>query len=123
VSGRLVRRLGAWAAAAALTGACLPGEAAAQRRAPAPAAVAPPAPTPQLVTVRAREPLRFDAQVVVPQYYDPSFWPAVLAGLEVAPPAQPALRPAPAAAPALPGAPAARARPAKRVRPARRAPR
>jgi hypothetical protein len=35
--------------------------------------------------VRPREPLRFDAQFVVPAFYDRSFWPSSLAGYDVAP--------------------------------------
>jgi len=93
---------------------------------------APPRPeaaVPQIVTVRPREPLRFDASVLVPAYYERNFWHAIRAGVELvgpaaaappaaAPPAAAATRPSPAAAavePAprprrTPGRPTSRAR-------------
>lgn len=37
-------------------------------------------PTPQVVTVRPRETPVFDRQVLVPNFYNRSFWPAILPG-------------------------------------------
>lgn len=69
--------------------------------------------TPQLLTVRPREPLRFDAQLVVPAYYDRNFWPAIRAGVDVVAPqaARAATAPPPARATAAPRAGSAAVRP------------
>jgi hypothetical protein len=72
--------------------------------------------------VRPREPLQFDARLVVPTYYDRDFWPAIRAGVALDVPA--AARPSPPAAPpaAAPRAAPRRAAPGARgaaVRPPR----
>jgi hypothetical protein len=71
------------AAAVALL-AALPGEASAQRRRPTPRTtpieIRGQVPTPQVVTVRPRETPEFSRQVLVPNFYDRRFWPAILPG-------------------------------------------
>jgi hypothetical protein len=116
-------------ALALVTGSAASGAAAQQRTPARPVAPPPPAPgeavTPQLVTVRPRVPLRFDAQLVVPTFYDRNFWPSILAGLDVAPtPAAPVVGGDAASAngPAVPR-PTQPAAPRRPVRPAPRAPR
>lgn len=42
-------------------------------------------PTPQVVTVRPREVPRFDAQVLVPAFYEASFWGVILPGYAIVP--------------------------------------
>lgn len=70
------------AAAAALV--TLPSVAGAQRRRPtprtAPIEIRGQVPTPQVVTVRPRETPEFSRQVLVPNFYDRQFWPAILPG-------------------------------------------
>ena len=62
--------------------AALPGAAQAQRRRPtprtAPIEIRGQVPTPQVVTVRPRETPVFSRQVLVPNFYDRQFWPAIL---------------------------------------------
>lgn len=64
--------------------AALPGAAQAQRRRPtprtAPIEIRGQVPTPQVVTVRPRETPLFSRQVLVPNFYDRQFWPAILPG-------------------------------------------
>jgi len=57
--------------------------------------------TPQLITVRPRQPLTFDAQLVVPTFYDRSFWPSIFAPYSVVlPPAAGTAVDSPAGVPA-----------------------
>ena len=42
-------------------------------------------PTPQVVTVRPREVPAYSRQVLVPNFYDHDFWPAILPGYELVP--------------------------------------
>ncbi|GAC1688361.1 MAG: hypothetical protein NVS9B3_06940 [Gemmatimonadaceae bacterium] len=42
-------------------------------------------PTPQVVTVRPREVPTYSRQVLVPNFYDHDFWPAILPGYELVP--------------------------------------
>ena len=72
--------------AALAVAALAPAPGAAQAR---PARQAPQAPTPQLVTVRPRTAVAFDAQVLVPLFYDRSFWPSIVAGYAIAAPDAP----------------------------------
>ena len=72
-------------------------------------------PTPQVVTVRPREVPAFDRQVLVPSFYDHTFWPLILPGYAVVPRSEVAgqgaadslLAPSVAGAGAGPGAPGA----------------
>jgi len=55
-------------------------EAEGQRRAPRPIEIRGQVPTPQVVTVRPRGTPEFDRQVLVPNFYNRSFWPGILPG-------------------------------------------
>lgn len=87
----------------------------AQTQRPAAAPPRPDAAVPQIVTVRPREPLRFDAQLLVPAYYERNFWHSIRAGVELVVPAPAAAR-ADAATGRAATAPAAAAAPAPRAR-------
>lgn len=65
------------AAALALAASVTEGQ---RRAAPRPIEIRGQVPTPQVVTVRPRGTPEFDRQVLVPHFYDRSFWPGILPG-------------------------------------------
>ena len=81
--------LPALAALALVTLALAPSDASAQRTTRRPARRAQTieirgqVPTPQVVTVRPRETPSFSRQVLVPQFYDHDFWPAIVPGYQI----------------------------------------
>jgi len=75
-------------AAAVLAAAVLPSAAGAQQRPPRRTQqieIRGQVPTPQVVTVRPREVPAFSRQVLVPNFYDHDFWPAITPGYLVVP--------------------------------------
>lgn len=96
----------------------LPSVASAQRRPTprtAPIEIRGQVPTPQVVTVRPRETPEFSRQVLVPNFYDRQFWPAILPGYALVARrtlAGPTTVDSVSGAPARPGAPAATPAPA-----------
>ncbi|HEX2778298.1 MAG TPA: hypothetical protein VHM30_02295 [Gemmatimonadaceae bacterium] len=55
------------------------------RRRQAPIEIRGQVPTPQVVTVRPREVPTYSRQVLVPNFYDHDFWPAILPGYRLVP--------------------------------------
>ena len=55
------------------------------RRRQAPIEIRGQVPTPQVVTVRPREVPTYTRQVLVPNFYDHDFWPAILPGYQLVP--------------------------------------
>ncbi|MDQ3722433.1 MAG: hypothetical protein M3376_05060, partial [Actinomycetota bacterium] len=68
------------ATALALAASLAPGTAGAQRQT---IEIRGQVPTPQVVTVRPREVPTVSRQVLVPEFYDRSFWPVILPGFQL----------------------------------------